>query len=131
MYHLFCLSREDYLRHYHKRSNVESTFSMVKRKFGDSLRSKSETALLNETLAKLLCHNLCCLISAWYELGIEPIFGALQPMSNHIGTFFAFLDSRLHKNPSSCTKTKAARCFLVQSLTMCSYSGEVAHSTGI
>ncbi len=35
MFHLFCLNREAYLQHYHKRSNVESTFSMVKRKFGD------------------------------------------------------------------------------------------------
>src|SRR5207248_3687973 len=40
MFHLFCLNRDDYLKHYHARSNVESTFSMVKRKFGDSLRSK-------------------------------------------------------------------------------------------
>jgi transposase len=75
MFHLFCLNREDYLKHYHKRSNVESTFSMVKRKFGDSLRSKTDTAMKNEALAKILCHNLCCLISAWYELGIEPLFG--------------------------------------------------------
>ncbi len=28
--------------------------------------------MVNETLAKLLCHNICCLISAWYELGIAP-----------------------------------------------------------
>jgi transposase len=75
MFHLFCLNREDYLKHYHKRSNVESTFSMIKRKFGDSLRSKTDTAMKNEALAKILCHNLCCLISAWYELGIEPLFG--------------------------------------------------------
>ena len=33
----------------------------------------------NEALAKLLCHNLCCLISAWYELGIEPVFGQARP----------------------------------------------------
>ena len=30
-------------------------------------------------LAKILCHNLCCLVSAWYELGIEPTFGAAKP----------------------------------------------------
>jgi transposase len=79
MYHLFCLNREDYMRHYHKRSNIESTFSMVKRKFGDSLRSKTDDAMKNEALAKILCHNLCCLVSAWYELGIEPTFGAATP----------------------------------------------------
>ena len=49
---------------------------MVKRKFGDSLRSKTDTAMKNETLAKILAHNICCLISAWYELGIEPMFGS-------------------------------------------------------
>jgi hypothetical protein len=28
---------------------------------------------------EILCHNLCCLISAWYELGIEPVFGRVLP----------------------------------------------------
>ena len=36
MFHYFKYKREEYLQHYHKRSNVESTFSMMKRKFGDS-----------------------------------------------------------------------------------------------
>jgi transposase len=76
MFHLFSLNRETYLQHYHKRSNVESTFSMIKRKFGDALRSKTDAAQVNESLAKLLCHNVCCLISAWYELDIDPTFGA-------------------------------------------------------
>src|SRR5262249_46493675 len=75
MFHYFCLNRDAYLQHYHKRSNVEATVSMVKRKFGDALRSKTDVAMKNEALTKLLAHNLCCLISAWYELGIEPVFG--------------------------------------------------------
>lgn len=79
MFHMFCLNREEYLQHYHKRSNVESTFSMVKRKFGDSLRSKTDTAMVNETLAKLLAHNLVVVIHEMYELGIEPIFAASPP----------------------------------------------------
>lgn len=79
MFHLFCLNRDEYLKHYHKRSNVESTFSMVKRKFGDSLRSKTDTALVNEALAKLLAHNLVCVIHEMYELGIDPTFGAAPP----------------------------------------------------
>jgi len=37
MFHLYNLNREDFLSHYHKRSNVETTFSMIKAKFGDSL----------------------------------------------------------------------------------------------
>jgi transposase len=77
-FHYFCLHREEFLQHYHKRSNVESTFSMVKRKFGDAVRSKTDVAQKNEVLAKFVCHNLCCVISAWYELGIEPVFGCTQ-----------------------------------------------------
>src|ERR1700726_3914109 len=74
MYHYFEFKRDEFLQHYHKRSNVESTFSMMKRKFGDSLRSKTDVAMVNETLCKVLCHNLVVLIHEMYELGIDPVF---------------------------------------------------------
>jgi transposase len=74
MFHYFMLRRDEFLSHYHKRSNVETTFSMIKAKFGDSLRSKTDTAMINEALAKILCHNICCLIQSHYELGIVPVF---------------------------------------------------------
>jgi transposase len=74
MYHYFSFRKADFLAHYHKRSNVESTFSMMKRKFGDSLRSKTDTAMVNETLCKILCHNLVVLIHEMFELGIDPVF---------------------------------------------------------
>jgi hypothetical protein len=45
---------------------------MMKRKHGDAVRSKNETAMRNEVLAKFVCHNLCCLIMAQHELGIIP-----------------------------------------------------------
>ena len=61
---------------YHKRSQVESTFSMIERKFGDSLRSKTDVAMTNETLCKILCHNLVVLIHEMHELGIDPVFWA-------------------------------------------------------
>ena len=73
-FHYFSFKREEYLQHYHKRSNVESTFSMVKRKFGDAVRSKTDTAMVNESLCKLLAHNLCVLIQEEHELGIDPVF---------------------------------------------------------
>jgi transposase len=76
MYHLFCLNKEDYLRRYHRRSNVESVFSSVKRKFGDGVRSKTPTAMKNEVLAKLVCHNISQLIHLMYELGVEANFGS-------------------------------------------------------
>jgi hypothetical protein len=47
---------------------------MIKRKLGDSVRSKGELAMRNEVLAKLVFHNFCCLISAMYEMGVNPVF---------------------------------------------------------
>lgn len=63
-----------FMQRYHQRSNVESTFAMIKAKFGDSLRSKTKTAQVNEALCKVLCHNLCCLIQSMFELGLKPQF---------------------------------------------------------
>ena len=60
--------------HYHKRSNVETTFHMIKSKFGQRLRSKTMTAQINEALCKVLCHNLCVVIASQHELGIETNF---------------------------------------------------------
>jgi transposase len=76
MYHLWQFHRGDFLAHYHKRSNVESVFSMMKAKFGDSVRSKSDTAMVNEVLCKIICHNICCLIQESHELGIDTAFWA-------------------------------------------------------
>jgi transposase len=75
MFHYFSFRRDEFLAHYHKRSNVESTMMMIKAKFGDAVRSKGDIAMKNEVLAKILCHNICCLISAMHELGIAPTFG--------------------------------------------------------
>lgn len=49
-------------------------FSMIKAKFGDHVRSRTDAAMVNEVLCKILCHNLCRLIHAHYELGIEAVF---------------------------------------------------------
>lgn len=74
MYHFYKFNEAEFKQHYHKRSNVETVFSMIKAKFGERLRSKTETSQINEALCKVLCHNLCCLIQSIYELGIEPTF---------------------------------------------------------
>jgi len=44
------------------------------RKFGDSVMSKTDTAMVNEVLGKLICHNSTCLIQEQETLGIMPIF---------------------------------------------------------
>ena len=74
MFHYYSYNQDHFMASYHKRSNVETTFSMIKSKFGDRLRSKTQTAQINEALCKVLAHNLCCLIQSIYELGIEPTF---------------------------------------------------------
>jgi transposase len=76
MFHYFSFNQERFMANYHKRSNVETTFSMIKAKFGDSLRSRTKTAQINEALCKVLCHNLCCLIQSMFELNLRPKFWA-------------------------------------------------------
>ena len=74
MFFYYNFKREEFLAHYHKRSNVETVFQMIKSKFGERLRSKTETAQTNEALCKVLCHNLCVVIQSMYELNITPEF---------------------------------------------------------
>jgi transposase len=74
MWALFMYRGEEFGKHYHARSNVETTFSMIKRKFGASLRAKSFVAQRNEVLCKVLAHNLVVLVGAMYELGITAEF---------------------------------------------------------
>lgn len=74
-FHAFMMNKEDYESHYHRRSNVESTFSALKRKFGESVRSKNDLSMKNEVLAKVVCHNITTVIGTAYELGIAPMIG--------------------------------------------------------
>jgi transposase len=80
MYYYFMYNRLTFMEHYHMRSNVETAYSMIKAKFGDSVRSKSDTGQINEALCKVLAHNICVLIHAIHALGIHPIFSSeIQP----------------------------------------------------
>ena len=74
MYHLFMYEREAFMEHYHKRSNIETAYSMIKGKFGSALRSKSDTGQINEALCKVLAHNICVLVQAIHTFNIEPLF---------------------------------------------------------
>ena len=76
MWHFYQFNRQEFLVHYRKRSNVETAFSMMKAKFGDAVRSKSDIGQLNEVLCKVLCHNLCVIIRAIHELQLDPTFCA-------------------------------------------------------
>jgi transposase len=77
MYGYFHEHREEFMGHYHKRSNVESVFSMMKRKQGTNLKSRNMTGQTNEILCKALVHNICVLIQEIFESGITVDFQAL------------------------------------------------------
>jgi transposase len=74
LFHFFKYNEEEFDKHYHKRSNNETVFSMIKSKFGERLRSKTRTAQVNEVLLKVLCHNLCVIVQSIFELNLEPTF---------------------------------------------------------
>ena len=79
MFFFYNFKRDEFLKHYHQRSNAESTFSMVKAKFRDHVRSKTDVAMKNEVLCKFLCHNSCVVHQSQVELGIEPVFWGDKP----------------------------------------------------
>lgn len=85
MFHYFSFKRSEFMARYHKRSNIESTVGMIKAKFRDHLRSKTDTAMRNEVLCKILCHNICCLISAIHELGLAPTFEQISSTGSVAG----------------------------------------------
>jgi transposase len=76
--HEYRHQQEEFKRHYHQRSNVETTFSMIKAKFDERLRSKTKGSQINEILLKVLCHNIRVLVHSMYEFGLdfEGIFRA-------------------------------------------------------
>ena len=67
-FHYFQLHKDEFLEHYHKRSNVESTFSAIKKKFGESVKSKNRVAQENELLCKIIAYNITVLIHEMVQL---------------------------------------------------------------
>ena len=74
MYRYYLNHQEEFMQHYHKRSNVETCFHMLKTKFGKHLRSRDVNGQENEIMAKCLAHNLCVLTQELFELGIDVDF---------------------------------------------------------
>lgn len=74
MYDYFQNHRSEFEQHYHKRSNAETGFSMLKRKFGVQLRNKKPVSQRNEILVKCLAHNILVLIQTAHTLGVQPDF---------------------------------------------------------
>ncbi len=74
MFYYYQMCREEFMEHYHKRSNIETTNMAIKMKFGDCLKNKNLVSQTNELLCKLIAYNITVLINSMYELGIEPKF---------------------------------------------------------
>jgi hypothetical protein len=100
------------MQHYHKRSNIESANSMIKGKFGDSVRSKSDVAMVNEALVKLVCHNQCRLIMSQIELGIETVFWGEQQAQVVVDAVPAVAPVVLAALPAPVAASPAGRCYL-------------------
>ena len=84
MYHFYDFNRDAFVSHYHLRSNAESAFAMIKAKFGERIRSRTDVAQTIELLLKVLAHNICVVIQSVYELGIEPTFWAEWPPAQKV-----------------------------------------------
>lgn len=74
MWQFFFAHNEEFMKRYHPRSNVESTFHMIKTAFGRRLRFKDAIAQYNEILMKCLCHNLAVLVQETFEMGLKIDF---------------------------------------------------------
>ncbi len=74
MYHYFIFKHDEFLEHYHKRSNAETVFHAIKSKFRDNLRSRTKTSQVNELLLKILCYNITVVIQEISTLGIKSEF---------------------------------------------------------
>jgi transposase len=71
-YHEFLSKRDEFDEIYHRRSNVEATFSAIKRKLGEPLLSHNQGARVNELLAKILAYNVGVVIKESLIHGLSP-----------------------------------------------------------
>jgi transposase len=76
MYIYFKKNRKEFDMHYHRRSNVETTFAMIKTRLGEFLKCRNLQGQKNEVLLKCLVHNICCLIQETFESGIKVDFNS-------------------------------------------------------
>ncbi len=70
----FMEDRETFLKTYHKRSNAETVFSMLKKRFGNYCRTKTLESQEIELRIRALVHNICLLIHYIYSHSIEIDF---------------------------------------------------------
>lgn len=74
MYRYFKNNQEQFMKYYHRRSNVETVFAMIKMRLGEFLKSKNYEAQRNELLMKFIVHNITCLVSEIFENDVHINF---------------------------------------------------------
>ena len=58
MVRLFENDPDEFMRHYHARSTVESVFNAIKRRYGNALRFMNRIAQRREIGLRVICHNI-------------------------------------------------------------------------
>ena len=105
LYHYFQLNREEFDKHYHQRSNVESVFGAIKAKFGETLKSKTRQAQENELLAKIVAYNITVLVHEMFEHSVVPEFLMPKRPEGPLPSIRVSLDpvsAQLPGEPSGC-----------------------------
>jgi len=80
MHKVFERYHDYFMERYHLRSNAESVFNAIKRKFGTFLRGRTETAQVNELMCKCLAYNVTVLIQEIYESNIYLDYLKNEPL---------------------------------------------------
>lgn len=73
-FYFFKNNEDEFMKIYHERSNVEATFGAIKKKMGDSLKSKNRTAQINELYCKIIAYNITMVIRGMYLNDIDVCF---------------------------------------------------------
>ena len=74
MFNHFKNNEKSFGKYYHRRSNVETVFSMIKLRLGEFLKCKNLQSQKNEVLLKCLSHNICCLVQQIFQSKIKIDF---------------------------------------------------------
>ncbi len=84
-FNYYRFSRDEFMRYYRKQTKAETVVYMIKNNFLHRVVSRTETAITNEILCKVICHNLWVLIREHHKLGLDPVFWGEEPALAEVG----------------------------------------------
>ncbi|NQU98546.1 transposase [Candidatus Woesearchaeota archaeon] len=80
----FTYNYESFMNNYHARSQIETSFHMLKARLGNNCATRGLNANINEIKTKVLCHNLCVLIQEAFENNIFVDFEACEKIATPV-----------------------------------------------